>query len=56
MVFVANGVDLGHNTCSDGYRDRLRTTRVLWWLQRLANDQRGGFSVNLGSLRTQRVL
>ena len=43
MAFVATVIGLGHILWCDGYMGRLRTTRVLWWLQRLAKDQHGGF-------------
>ena len=34
VAFVSAELDLGH-TNFDGYRGRLRSTRVLWWLQLL---------------------
>ena len=37
VAFVSAGLGLGHKDL-DGYRGRLRSTRVLWWLQVLAKD------------------
>ena len=54
VVIVSSGVGLGHKDC-DGYRDRLRTARVLWWLQQLKEDGKGGFYGHWGRLRTQRL-
>ena len=42
MFFVATGRGLGHKDC-DGYRGKLRTTKVLWRLQGLTEDDEGGF-------------
>ena len=52
--FVSAGVGLGH-TDFDGYRGRLRTSRVLWQLQGLAEDDEYGFCGHWGRLRTQRL-
>ena len=38
--FLSAGLGLGHK---DGYRGRLRSTRVLWWLQGLAENDEYGF-------------
>ena len=35
VAFLSAGLGLGH-TAFDGYKGRLRSTRVLWWLQGLA--------------------
>ena len=40
MAFLSAGLGLGHN---NGYRGRLRSTRVLWWPQGLAEDDEYGF-------------
>ena len=49
VAFVATVIGLGHIIWCDGYMGRLRTTRVLWWLQRLDKDQHGGLmSAGLG--------
>ena len=40
--FFSAGLGLGHKDF-DGYRGRLRSTRVLWWLQGLAEDDEYGF-------------
>ena len=53
IAFVANVIGLGHIHWCDGCKGRLRTTRVLWWLQRLAKDQHGGFYVRWVRLRAQ---
>ena len=53
VAFVSTGVGLEHKYC-DGYMGRLRTTRVLWWLQLLAEDDKGGFCGQWGRHRTQR--
>ena len=45
MDFVATVIGLGHILWCDGYMGRLRSTRVLWWLQRLPGDQLGGLCV-----------
>ena len=37
---LSAGLGLGHK---DGYRGRLRSTTVLWWLQGLAEDDEYGF-------------
>ena len=42
MAFLSAGLGLGHKDF-DGYRGRLRSTRVLWWLQVLAEDDEHGF-------------
>ena len=42
VAFVSAGLGLGHKDF-DGYRCRLRFTRVLWWLQCLAEDDEYGF-------------
>ena len=42
VAFVSAGIGLGHKDF-DGYRGRLRSTRVLWWLQGLAVDDEYGF-------------
>ena len=43
VAFLSAGLGLGHKDF-DGYRGRLRSTRVLWWLQGLAEDDEHGFS------------
>ena len=43
VAFVATVIGLGHIIRCDGYMDRLRTTRVLWCLQRLDKDKHGVF-------------
>ena len=40
--FLSAGLGLGHKDF-DGYSGRLRSTRVLWWLQGLAEDDEYGF-------------
>ena len=40
---VATGVGLGYKGCCGGYRGKMRTSRVLWWIQGLAEDSKGGF-------------
>ena len=42
VFFLSAGLGLGHKDF-DGYRGRLRSTRVLWWLQGLAEDDEYGF-------------
>ena len=42
VAFLSAGLGLG-NKDVDGYRGRLRSTRVLWWLQGLAEDEEYGF-------------
>ena len=42
VAFVSARLGLGHKDF-DGYRCRLRSTRVLWWLQGLAVDDEYGF-------------
>ena len=37
MAFVSTGLGLGHKDF-DCYKGRLRSIRVLWWLQDLAED------------------
>ena len=37
VAFLSAGLGLGHKDV-DGYRSRLRSTRVLLWLQGLAED------------------
>ena len=37
VAFVSAGLCLGREYF-DGYRGRLRSTRVLWWLQALAEN------------------
>ena len=54
VAFVATVIGLGHIVLCDGYMGRLRTTRVLWWLQRLDKNQHGGFFVRWVRLRAQR--
>ena len=50
VAFVTARVGLGHKYF-DGYRGRLRrTTRVLWWLQGLTEDDEYGFCGHLGRL------
>ena len=39
---MSAGLYLGHKD-SDGYSGRLRSIRVLWWLQGLAEDDDYGF-------------
>ena len=41
VAFLSAGLGLGHNDF-DGYRGRLRSTRVLW-VQGLAEDDKYGF-------------
>ena len=36
VAFVATRLGIGYKECCNGYLGRLRTTRVLWWLQGLA--------------------
>ena len=48
-AFNDTGVGLGQKCC-DGYRGRLRTTRMLWYIQRLAKVQKGGYCVHWGGL------
>ena len=45
VAFLSAGLGLVHKDF-DGYRGRLRSTRVLWWLQGLAEDDEYGFCVN----------
>ena len=42
VAFLSAGLGLGRKDF-DGYRGRLRSTRVLWWLQGLAEDDEHGF-------------
>ena len=42
VAFVSAGLGLGHKNF-DGYRGRLRSNRVLWWLEDLAEDDEYGF-------------
>ena len=42
VAFVSAGLGLRHKDF-DGYRGRLRSTRVLWWLKGLAEDDEYGF-------------
>ena len=42
MVAFSAGLGLGHKDF-DGFRGRLRSTKVLWWLQGLAEDDEHGF-------------
>ena len=42
VAFVSAGLGLGHRYF-DGYSGRVRSTRVLWWLQNLAVDDEYGF-------------
>ena len=42
VAFLSAGLGLGHKDF-DGYRGRLRSTRVLWWLHGLAEDDEHGF-------------
>ena len=46
-AFVSAGLGLGHKDCV-GYRGRLRSTGILWWLQGLAEDDEYGFCGNEG--------
>ena len=39
---MSAGLGLGHKDF-DGYRGRFRSTRVLWWLHSLAEDDEYGF-------------
>ena len=39
---MSAGLGLGHIDF-DGYRGMLRSTRVLWWLQEFAEDDKYGF-------------
>ena len=43
VAFLSAGLGLGHKDF-DGYMGRLRSTRVLWWLQGLAEDDEYSFS------------
>ena len=54
MAFVCARVGLGHKDFH-GYRGKLRTIRVLWRLQGLAEDVEYGFRVHWRRIRTQRV-
>ena len=56
MVWLGCWVGLGHNSCCEGFRGRLRTTRVLWWLQGLGEDNKDGFCGHRDSLWTHRTL
>ena len=47
VAFVSTGLGLGTKDF-DGYRGRLRSTRVLWWPQGLAEDDEYGFCANEG--------
>ena len=47
VAFVSAGLGLGHKDF-DGYRSRLRFTRVLWWLQCLAEDDEYGLCDHKG--------
>ena len=42
MAFLSAWLGLGHKDF-DGYRGRWRSTRVLWWLHGLAEDDEYGF-------------
>ena len=42
VAFLSAGLCLGHKDF-DGYRGRLRSTRVLWWIQGLVEDDEYGF-------------
>ena len=42
VAFMSEGLGLGHKDF-DGYRGRLRPTRVLWWLEFLLEDDEYGF-------------
>ena len=42
VFFLSAGLGLGHKEF-DGYRGRLRSSRVLWWLQSLAEDDEYDF-------------
>ena len=48
VFFLSAGLGLGHKYF-DGYRGWLRSTRVLWWLQGLAGDDKYGFCGLKGS-------
>ena len=48
-------VGLGHNCCCDGFRVRLRTTRMLWWLQGSDEDNKG-FCGHRNRLRTHTLM
>ena len=39
----------------DGFRGRLRTTRMLWWLQGSDEDNKGGFCGHRNRLRTHNL-
>ena len=41
LDFVSAGLGIGHKDF-DGYRGRLRFTRVLWWLQSLTEVEEYG--------------
>ena len=49
-------VGLGHNCCRDGFRGRLRTTRMLWWLQGSDEDNKVGFCDHRDRLRTHTLM
>ena len=38
MALVANRLICGQAECCGNYKGKLKTTRVLWWLRRLAED------------------
>ena len=49
-------VGLGHNCCYDGLWGRLRTTRILWWLQGSDEDNKDGFCGHRDRLRTHTLM
>ena len=53
MAFVATVIGLVHILWCDGYMGKLRTTRVFWWLQWLAEDQHVGLCFHWVMLRAQ---
>ena len=55
VAFVSAGLGLGHKDF-DGYRGRLRSTRVLWWLQGLAEDDEYSFCGHEGLTPAIRVI
>ena len=47
VAFVSAWLGLGHKDF-DGYMGRLRSTRVLWWQQGLAEDDEYSFTSSSG--------
>ena len=47
---------LRENCCCDGFRARLRTTRMLWWPQGSDEDNKGGFCGHRNRLRTHNLM